>query len=193
MRTTTHPASEIVSRREERGDRRVHETYTSEPSDVATPKEPSGRVSHVGKILKNASFLLLVLFFLWPDTVGVSLHNHLGWRQGRLINHTNRFVKVAANCVPGFENRSTLFERSGATGFCDQWLPPGADSASYWKDLDVDFVLLPGGWRKLSPPYGFRSFWRVLRMGYNPLSYCFFLKEPERLQPCYRLWWDIQS
>ena len=41
----TNPATEIVSRREDRGERRVHETYTSELSDAATPKELSGRVS----------------------------------------------------------------------------------------------------------------------------------------------------
>ena len=45
----THPATEIVSRREERGERRVHETYTSELSDAATPKELSGRVSRAAK------------------------------------------------------------------------------------------------------------------------------------------------
>jgi 2-aminomuconate deaminase len=39
------PATEITSRREERGERRVHETYTSEPSDAATREELSGQLS----------------------------------------------------------------------------------------------------------------------------------------------------
>ena len=40
-----NPATEIISRREERSERRVHQTYTSEQSDAATKKELSGRVS----------------------------------------------------------------------------------------------------------------------------------------------------
>jgi hypothetical protein len=42
---TTKPATEIISRREEQGERRVHGTYTSETSDVTTQKELSGRLS----------------------------------------------------------------------------------------------------------------------------------------------------
>ena len=41
----TKPTTEIVSRREERGERRVHETYTSETRDETTQKELSGRLS----------------------------------------------------------------------------------------------------------------------------------------------------
>ena len=52
----THPATEIVSRREERGERRVHETYTSELSDAATPKELSGRISDGASPLQTHFF-----------------------------------------------------------------------------------------------------------------------------------------
>ena len=120
---TPNPATEIVSRREERGERRVHETYTSELSDAATPKELSGRVSrnasldqmHNPTLTQPAADASLALSLISRYARGKDYHKVIA----KLLNATAQQISQESNLPPDTQFRVVVdsipfFDRAAA-------------------------------------------------------------------------------